>query len=155
MYSQSTIARFWAKVQRTESCFLWAASTSSNGYGRFWNGARLTEAHRFAYEIEDGPIPTGLEVDHTCRIKLCVKRGHLELVTHAENQRRWSVSVTQCRKGGHPLTLDNVYIQRAYKGRRATRRCRACHLVFMASPRQLELKRLRRAKYVKPRLKKP
>jgi hypothetical protein len=44
--------------------------------------------HRKHYEQFKGPIPDGLEIDHTCRNTRCVNPEHLEAVTHAENLRR-------------------------------------------------------------------
>lgn len=36
----------------------------------------------------NGPLPPGLELDHLCRNKSCVRPDHLEAVTHRENMRR-------------------------------------------------------------------
>lgn len=120
--------RFWSKVDKSGDCWLWLGATARNGYGRFrWNG-RAGEAHRYAYVITYGDIPDGCEVDHLCFNHPCVRPTHLEAVTHAENQRRWSASFTHCLRG-HPLTPDNIYWTR---GRRE-RRCRTCHLASMAA----------------------
>lgn len=48
-------------------------------------------AHRVAYELVVGPIPEGLEIDHLCRTRSCVRPDHLDPVTHAENCRRAGV----------------------------------------------------------------
>lgn len=45
-------------------------------------------AHRVYWERENGPVPSGLELDHLCRNPTCVRPDHLEAVTHAENIRR-------------------------------------------------------------------
>jgi hypothetical protein len=47
-------------------------------------------AHDFFYRLLVGPVPAGLELDHLCRVKLCVNPIHLEPVTHLENMRRAS-----------------------------------------------------------------
>lgn len=73
--------RFWAKVEKTDSCWLWTGATN-NGYGRY--GAK-DWAHRFAYELVRGPIPLGLEIDHRCRNRLCVNPDHLRLATRKQN----------------------------------------------------------------------
>lgn len=69
-----------------------AAGFGSAVYGRFRPGAHVQReevgAHRWAYEHWVGPIPEGLEIDHLCRVKLCVNPAHLEPVTRAENMRR-------------------------------------------------------------------
>ena len=78
-------ARFWAKVDKTETCWLWTGGQSA-GYGRFgFKGRPNLGAHRFAYELLVGPIPPGLDLDHLCRVRNCVNPDHLEPVTRREN----------------------------------------------------------------------
>ena len=83
---QPTEVRFWRFVAKTDTCWLWTGATAS-GYGLFWD-ERQVRAHRWAYESEVGPIPEGLQLDHLCRVPLCVRPDHLEPVTGAENMRR-------------------------------------------------------------------
>ncbi len=79
--------RFWRKVDKTPACWLWTDTPNHDGYGRF-KADRKIMAHRFAYEEANGPVPEGLELDHLCRNRLCVRPDHLEAVTHTENVRR-------------------------------------------------------------------
>ena len=58
------------------------------GYGYLRHQGELHKAHRLAYEAWIGEIPQGLEIDHLCSVKACVKPIHLEAVTHAENIER-------------------------------------------------------------------
>jgi hypothetical protein len=98
--------RFWPKVEKTESCWLWVGATTGKGYGTFWNEGRMVYAHRFAYESLVGPIPDGLQIDHLCRVKNCVNPEHMEPVTNAENTTRGDLHnrrKTHCRNCGHPL----------------------------------------------------
>lgn len=87
-------SRFWAKVEKTEGCWIWQASTSGQGrYGYFYLSGRgptrvRVYAHRWAYESLVGPIPEGYEIDHLCRNRLCVNPAHLEPVDHATNRAR-------------------------------------------------------------------
>jgi hypothetical protein len=81
-------ARFWEKVDKTDTCWLWTGSSDRLGYGRFSTWPSVTLAHRFAYELLAGPIPDGLVIDHLCRTPSCVNPDHLEPVTQRENLRR-------------------------------------------------------------------
>lgn len=88
--------RFWAKVSKTDTCWLWTGYVTDKGYGQISkdydapgirNGGSMVYAHRFSWELANGPIPPGLQVDHrsTCP-KNCVRPGHLRLTTHKQNQ---------------------------------------------------------------------
>lgn len=83
------VQRFWSKVDRSGSCWLWTASTG-RGYGRFGilvNGkTKIMKAHRIAYSLTNGRIPDGGEIDHRCRNRACVNAEHLRLATHKQNQ---------------------------------------------------------------------
>jgi len=70
-------------------CLPWLGGRKGNGdYGKFGLDARQTiTAHRFAYELEHGPILDGLDVHHTCGNSLCVNPDHLELLAPSEHQR--------------------------------------------------------------------
>jgi hypothetical protein len=104
--------RFWEKVEKTDSCWLWTAA-KSKGYGAFKVAGRQEEAHRYSYELLVGPIPTGLTIDHLCRNPACVNPAHLEPVTNRENVLRgispWAKNAakTHCPQG-HPYDEENT-----------------------------------------------
>lgn len=131
------IVRFWAKVTKTESCWLWTGGKTIGGYGTFGVSAGVSKlAHRFAYELSTGPIPAGYDIDHLCRTRHCVNPAHLEAVSHRVNMLRGDTCVarnaakTRCRRG-HELAGDNLRMNA-----RGDRVCRLC-----ANLRVLELKR--------------
>lgn len=117
--------RFWAKVDKTETCWLWEAASHDGGYGLFWIDGRYEGAHRWSYMQAKGPIPDGLELDHLCRTPACVNPAHLEAVTRQVNQHRSnSVSGLNARKTecpqGHPYDDKNTMV---IKGHRHCREC--------------------------------
>lgn len=65
-------------------------------------------AHVFVYETLVGPVPDELELDHTCRVRACVRPSHLEPVTHAENMER--ARPAECKRG-HLMVHSNVYVR--------------------------------------------
>lgn len=78
--------RFWAKADRSGACWEWTATIHKTGYGSFRYEGRIALAHRVAYELIKGPIPEGMQVDHTCRNRACVNPAHLRPVTNKQNQ---------------------------------------------------------------------
>lgn len=115
-----------SKIERTETCWIWTAARSDTGYGNAWFGGRCQGAHRLVYEMLAGPIPDGLQLDHLCRNRACVRPDHLEPVTQRDNILRGSgpsakaAAMTHCPRG-HEFTAENIYI--TPNGRR---QCRAC-----------------------------
>ncbi len=113
MRSNLTLAqRFWQKVNKTDTCWLWFGAKNSDGYGYFRMGGRgvpMVRAHAWAYVTLVGSIPKGLQLDHLCRVRNCVRPDHLEPVTSWVNQLRSPLSITakNAQKlycvNGHPL----------------------------------------------------
>lgn len=91
MRSQITLEqRFWAKVKKTESCWLWTAAADSHGYGLIWVDGQMRRAHRLAWELENDSIPVGMFIDHRCANRKCVNPGHLRVVTISENNQHFT-----------------------------------------------------------------
>lgn len=85
---------FWQKVNQSGDCWEWTASKNRFGYGQVSNGKKLAKAHRVAYEFDNGPIPAGLDIDHICRNRGCVKPAHLRAVTAKQNGENLSDAFT-------------------------------------------------------------
>jgi len=121
------LARFWAKIDKTETCWLWTAAIDAWGYGRFWTtDGKMHQAHRWLYESERGPVEGRAHLDHLCRNPACVRPDHLEPVPCRVNLMRGetlaaaNVRKTHCPQG-HPY--DEANTARKAGNRRS---CRAC-----------------------------
>lgn len=77
--------RFWAKVIKTETCWEWQGYVMPNGYGQFYGKEKLLLAHRYSYEAANGAVSQGVEVDHICFNRKCVRPEHLRTATHKQN----------------------------------------------------------------------
>lgn len=128
----------------TESgCWIWLGSTNGKqGYGVVYFNRRMQLAHRLSYELHKGPIAQGLQIDHLCRVRLCVNPNHLEPVSARTNLVRGNgfaglnARKTHC-KYGHDLM--NARTQKHFKAGTPVRICRACRSIWN---RQQYLKRV-------------
>lgn len=99
-------------VPTAGDCFEWTGWKNDDGYGYVRFEGKDRPVHRVAYALFIGSIPPGMEIDHLCQDRSCINPGHLEAVTHAENQRRIASRQTRCRRMGHDWTIpSNVRIR--------------------------------------------
>jgi len=134
--------RFWSKVNKNGpvqshaphlgNCWLWTGGLHATGYGHFRAVSRepMVSSHQWAYRSMNGPVPDGLELDHLCRVRACVRPEHLEPVTHAENMARSRELTTHCPWGHEWTTETTRYNRKGY------RYCHACDRQRPARPRR-------------------
>jgi hypothetical protein len=99
---------FWRRVDKKgpDDCWIWIGSTTTHGYGQFKLGA-----HRYSWELANGPIPAGYLVCHTCDVRNCVNPNHLFLGTNKDNLHDASLKGRLSRGENHPsaiLTKEEV-----------------------------------------------
>jgi HNH endonuclease len=144
-----------AVIAPTSGCLVWDGRMTRGGYGQIGLSAkhaaelgssRTYLVHRLAWELANGPIPKGMQIDHLCRNRACINPKHLEVVTASENTRRGlgpaasairmramvkarAAAITHCPQG-HEYTPENTYLHNGM------RTCRTCQRARSAAWKQ-------------------
>ena len=116
-FNATIIQRFWKKVEKTGTCWLWTGCLTGPGnfkYGQIGCGGRhgkRIKAHRLSWILHYGPIPYGIDILHKCDNPPCVRPVHLFEGTHAINSTDMAQKDRSPYGEGHPrhkLTEDAV-----------------------------------------------
>ena len=106
--ARSNEDRFWERVNKTPTCWLWTAGVDKDGYGKFAvtlpagseRKQRHVRAHRYSWELaNDRGFPFGLVSLHSCDNPACVRPDHVSPGTQAENR-------ADCGRKGRDATGD-------------------------------------------------
>ena len=82
--SDRDIERFNKRVKKSDGCWKWTGKLRPDGYGRMLThpeGKKPTieYVHRIAWIMENGSVPEGFSVYHTCGCRECCNPLHLRL----------------------------------------------------------------------------
>lgn len=108
--------RFWSKVRKTGTCWVWEGSKSQRGYGSFYFQGKVRTAHRVSWEFANGKIDPDLVLDHICHNTSCVRPSHLRPVTQGENMQHRLGARVDSRSGVRGVVFRrgqyhvNVYV---------------------------------------------
>jgi hypothetical protein len=86
--TDKVLKRFWEKVNKTESCWLWTGAINPSGHGVLKIQRANYGAHRISYAIAHGEIPENLFICHKCPNgdnASCVNPDHLYAGTQMQN----------------------------------------------------------------------
>jgi hypothetical protein len=132
---------FMARVfpDANSGCWLWEGYLTPKGYGRLRHGgAGKVLAHVLSYWLHVGRIPSGMELDHKCRLRCCVNPAHLEPVTHLVNMERGREATKTHCKHGHAYADGFETYHRNDKHGKKYRRCLTCYAARYPGTRKLE-----------------
>lgn len=77
--------RVYSQVERAGECLLFTGNRIKGGYGHIKKDGKTILVHRAVWARDNGPIPHGLVIMHTCDTPACIEPKHLQLGTQADN----------------------------------------------------------------------
>jgi hypothetical protein len=119
---KTEMEHFTSKVKKTDACWLWVGGINPvTGYGNFYWKNTQRGSHRASWEIHNGPIPGGMQINHHCDVRACVNPEHLYLGDQADNMK----DVSDRKRGRKPrLRCSKGHDNWGSSGN--SRRCKTC-----------------------------
>lgn len=111
---EAIAARFWAKVVKSPSHWVWTGARRQRGFGNFAIDATRRElAHRVSWAILRGAIPAAMVLKNKCGRRDCVRASHWRLVPRSRTREAWitptRVREIQAQIGVPARVLAQVY----------------------------------------------
>lgn len=119
-------------------------TSPGNTYPRQSVNGRSVRVYRHLWEQTNGPVPAGMTLDHLCFNVRCINVLHLEVVTPAENARRYWDRLQPQRTTGRirGLCIKGHDLADAWVSATGKRFCRTCHRRRSRESRQRIQRRL-------------
>ena len=120
-------------IKYNSGCWLWQGGVARR-YGVIKIEGKTKRVHRVVWELNNGSIPDGMFVCHSCDVPRCVNPEHLFIGTHTDNMRDmiqkgrkskivWNTNITHC-KHGH--IFDNINTRYYMWDGKQHRCCKIC-----------------------------
>lgn len=106
----------------------------ANGYGRYWAGGRLWQAHRYSFGLAHGfaALKPRAHICHSCDRRSCVEPTHLWIGTPGENAADCTRKGRRARGEAYPNAKLTAAAVREIRASGATPRDAALIGAFMA-----------------------
>jgi hypothetical protein len=112
--------QIYCKIKKRGDCWVWTGNPDHEGYATVVIKGRRRKLHRVVYALLKGDIPPGMHLHHKCRVKVCVRPSHLQLVTRREHG---LIHAADNRKIRCPS--DHLYDRVDYRGAQYCSICKA------------------------------
>ena len=95
---------------------MWSGGVNRNGFGRLVanKGGKVLQAHRVAWEIQNGPLPEQVRVVQTCKAKRCCNAEHMILIPVGGRLPAGPGACEICEEAEH-LHASGVFVGEAAK----------------------------------------
>lgn len=123
-YTHNAEDNFLSRIAPEGDCIAWRGAVVENGYGVIRANGKQVVVHRYAWERVNGKIPVGMELDHICHNRTCVKVDHLRVASRSENMRNLSGAshnstsgvrnVSKYKNGGWRVRLTKDGVEHSY-----------------------------------------
>ena len=85
IHGATTAERIAAYTRKDGECIRWTRYLNDDGYAQIRDRGSMRSVHTVVFELHNGKVPDGLEIDHLCHNRDCVNIHHLRAVTHKQN----------------------------------------------------------------------